>query len=512
MGEGFSLIRIVLSRVSLHKMGVQSSKKKLAETKKAALPDNRYKVVFRVQNEVIRFDPNQSRALCVGMDRLAKSPKRSLGPLVKHDCMGLSETCSSSLCIPESYVKTLVASKDPHELMNEVGLSTLIIDSARSVGPEGVFVFTFSGHGIKAVKNSTEQPVLPLINHTSEEPECLSGSDLVELILYKANFRGKKVILVLDCCFSGGITKWLNYNQNSEGKFRSISACSPYQTSIQLDPLGHSIFTYFLLDALKGREGIVESCKHEHPDQGIRIRLCLKDIFEHICNSSWALSAMYIKYDPVTQSLRGCTMTPEVSSKLKRTQSEENMLDAVETTDGGRYQDPQGRLQIIQKYWKAFPRAMADTSRRMPQNSYRWLRQQMVPNGPLSMLQEKGHFKGKVVQAVLCALANSVAAIHLYERHPWNGKARLFIVDFTEIISIVVPVSLEEVEDHLQFSSIKEVLSYYYAAYRSVEFPDVSELKSLFRMIAADQIHAENQIAQESTDGEVSVKVPDLDK
>ena len=485
-------------------MGVRYSKNKPTAERKAELPDSRYKVVFEVNNEVISFDPSQSLALCVGIDVLAKDPDRSLGDLVKHDCVDLSDACSRNLGIPKSQVKTIIASEDPHELVNEVGLSTLIIDSARSVGPEGILFFAFSGHGITAVKNDREQAVLALVNHTEEAPDCLAGSDLSELILEKANFRGRNVILVLDCCFSGGISKWTECNDDGTSKFRSIAACSAYQTSIQLDPLEHSIFTYFLLNALQGNKGIVTTSQHEHPDQGEIVHLCLKDVFEHISDSSWALSSMYIRYDPVTQSLHGCTMTPEVSSVLRRSKSEENMLDAVEMTDGGPYQNPHGRFQIVQRYWKMFPAGTDTTSRAMPQNSYRWLKRQRIANGPLLMLKDRGHLKGKVLQAVLCALAHSVASIHLYEKHPWNGKVRLFIVDYTEIISFVEVVHGEEIEDGYQFSAVKEVLAYYYTVYRRVDFPDVSELRSLFRMLATDQIQHQHSSDTNTTDGKVS--------
>ena len=480
-------------------MGIRTSKEK-KQSAYALLPDNRYRVLYKIHNEVIRFNPKQSYAICIGIDRQEGTPERSLGPLVVSDCKSLAEACSTSLRIPSAHVKQLVASEDPGCLFMRAGLSKLLVECARSVGEEGILVITFSGHGTTVVRDGTEQAVLALIGHTTERPDCLDGKDISQSVQTTAKFRGKKVLLVLDCCFSGGIAEWLQYNERAGEIFRTIAACSPYQTSIQLEPLDHSIFTYFLLDALRGSQAISESCQVEQREMnGPMVSLSLQDIFVHICDSSWALSAMYIKYDKASQSLHGCTMTPVVTSKLEQSRSEENMLDAVEMTDGP-YEGSNGeeRLQFLQKHWKAFPRVQA-SERWLPQNSYKWLREQAKPDGPLAMLEKRGHLAGKVLQATICALSNSVASIHLYEKHPWNGRARLFIIDMTEILSVVESAVSDGEQVMVRHKAVREALTYYFAVYKSVEWPDRSELRSLYRMLADEE---------ESTDGLVSAEEP----
>ena len=464
---------------------------------------NRYRVMYKVHDEVIRFDPKQSYAICIGMDRLEGMPEHSLGPLVVSDCKALAEACSDCLGIPSAHVKQLVASEDPGCLLMRGGLLTLLVDCARSVGTEGILVITFSGHGTTVVRDGTEQAALPLIKHTSESPECLDGKDIVEAVQKTAKFRGKNVLLVLDCCFSGGIAEWLQYNERAGEIFRTIASCSPYQTCIRLDPLDHSIFTYFLLDALRGNKGITESCQmQQEGSSGPIVRLCLQDIFKHICDSSWALSAMYVKYNLATQSLQGYIMMPVVTSQQQPTRSEENMLDAVEMTDGPYGgSDGSGRLQFLQKYWKAFPRVQT-SEQRLPQNSYEWLRKQSKPDGPLEMLRDRGHLMGKVLQATICALSNSVASIHLYEKHPWNGKARLFIFDFTVIISVVESAFTDGEQVIVQPKAVRQALTYYFAVYKSAEWADLSELHSLYRKLLADELQMAHE--GESIDGLVS--------
>ena len=485
-------------------MGAQASKEK-DQPPCALLPDNRYRVSYKVHREVISFDPKQSYAICIGMDRLEGMPERSLGPLVVSDCKSLAEACTKYLRIPRDRVKQLVASEDPSCLFTKAGLSTLLVDCARSahVEEEGILVITFSGHGTTVVKDGIEQVVLPLIDHTTERPEYLDGKDISQCVQTTAKFCGKNVLLVLNCCFSGGIAEWLQCNEGGE-VFRTIAACSAHQTSIQLNPLDHSVFAYFLLDALRRRRGISEPDQEQQEGMSdSKVHLHLHDIFTHIRDSSWALSALYVKYNKATQSLQGFTMVPVVTSTLQQTTNEEDMLDAVETTDGP-YEgsDGQGGLHFLQQRWKSFPKVEA-SERRLPQNSYKWLRDQAKPNGPLATLYEQGHLVGRVLQATICALSNSVASIHLCEKNPWNGRARLFIIDMTDIISVVESASGGE-QVTVGHKAVREALTYYFAAYKNAAWPDLSELESLYRLLYAEEL----QIAHEgeSTDGLVSAE------
>ena len=471
-------------------MGSRSSKEEKQPTN-GPLPDSRYRVSYKVQDEVIRFDSAQSFAICIGLDRLEGMPERSLGPLVASDCKSLAEACTNYLEIPRDRVKKLVSSEDPSCLFTREGLSTLLVDCARSVGEDGILVITFSGHGTTVARDGTEQTVLPLINHSTETPECLDGKDISQSVQTKAKFLGKKVLLVLDCSFSGGIAEWLQYNDKSSDVFRTIAACSAYQTSIQLDPLEHSVFAYFLLGALRERQGINESSQEQQERmRGPMVDLRLQDIFTHICDSSWALSALYVKYNMASQSLQGCTMMPVVTSKLQRSRSEENMLDAVETTDGPyERSDGRGRLHFLQKQWKAFPK-VETSERRLPQNSYKWLKDQAKSGGPLAMLHEQGHLVGRVLQAAICALSNSVASIHLYEKHPWNGRARLFILDMVDIMSVVAFAASDE-EETIGHKAVQEALTYYFKAYKSAGWPELNELQSLYLILSADAAQME---------------------
>ena len=417
-------------------------------------------------NNVIEFVPEQSYAICIAMD----IPERPLGPLATSGCKALAKALSDYLHIPAANVKQLLSSEDPGLLFTRDGLLTLLIDCARarSVGPEGILIIVFSGHGTTVVRDGTKQAALPLLGHTTENPKYLDANDIVEAVQTKAKFRGKNVLLVLDCCFNAGFAESLQSDERGDNVFHTIAACSPYQTTIQLDPLGVSQFTYFMLEALR------ESCHVQQEEtSGPKVRLCPQDIFTHICDSSWALSAVYVNYNINTQSLQGC-MFQEV--------------DGVECTDSaaaglGETQ----RLLFFQKYLMSCPIAGKQP---LLQKSWKWLLQQANPNGPLTKLQKQGRLVGKALQATICALSHSVAVIHLYEKHTWNGRARLFIVDLTEIISAVEYAISggKRVIEQPEHKMVRQALTYYYAVYKSVEWADLSELHSLYCNLLADEV------------------------
>ena len=449
----------------------------------------------RKDNGEIKFDPKQSLAICIALDIV----ERSLGPLATNGCKALAKALSDYLDIPPANVKQLLPSEDPGRPFTRDGLSKSLYECARDVGSEGILVVAFFGHGFTVVKDGMKQAVLPLFGHTTENPKYLDIKDIVEAVQTKGEFRGKNVLLVLDCCFSAGFAESLQCEERGDEVFRTITACSPYQTTIQLNPLGVSQFTYFLIDAMSGRQGITELFQvQQEGSSGPMVCLCLQDIFKHICGSSWALSAMHIKYNIANRSLQGCVITPVVTSRLHQTSSEENEVNGVNSPDGNG-SDGSGKFSLIYKFWPAFPLVHV-SNQRLSQISYQWLEEQAKPNGPLAMLQDRGHITlvGKVLQAAICGLCNSVAAIHLYENHPRNGKARLFMNDLTDVIDVVSAFTDGEVI--VRHEAVRQALTYYFAAYKSANWPDLSELRLLYRLLLTDELKDDGK----SADGLVS--------
>ena len=119
-------------------------------------------------------------------------------------------------------------------------------------------------------------------------------------------------------------------------------------------------------------------------------------------------------------------------------------------------------------------------------------------------MQKWEHWVGKALQATICAQSNSIAAIYLYEKHPWNGRAKLFIIDFTDIVYKCGGVCFPRWQaGNIAAQGCEAGLTYYFAVYKNAEWPDLSELSSLYRMLLADIMQMTHE--EDGTDGLVLV-------
>ena len=142
----------------------------------------------------------------------------------------------------------------------------------KSIKPKDTLIFYFSGHGIPDgigehyLATSDIDPDVPWDNG-------FSFGDLTKM-MDRSNSR--RIIVILDCCYSGSARlegKGVKGEESAArlgreaieqniknsippGEGRCILASSlAYQESFQMKKLGHSLFTYYLLKGLKGGEG-----------------------------------------------------------------------------------------------------------------------------------------------------------------------------------------------------------------------------------------------------------------
>lgn len=136
---------------------------------------------------------------------------------------------------------------------------------------EDVFVFYYAGHGVMSGGNSVEKPMFYLVPHDVtkmyEADEMLkkSGISATEMSEFSKTIKAQKQLFVLDACQSGGAMQTLAMRGASEEKAiaqlaRStgtyfIAASGSEQFATEVATLGHGIFTYSVIEALKG------SCK-----------------------------------------------------------------------------------------------------------------------------------------------------------------------------------------------------------------------------------------------------------
>jgi len=129
--------------------------------------------------------------------------------------------------------------------------------------PDDVVVIAFSGHGTETHE---------LVAHDTD-PYDLSATaiPLTTLGEWCARIRSRRLLIVLDCCFSGGMgAKALQVEgvardiQSVEGKLNQISgqgrviltASGPTEKAWENPRLGHGFLTLYLLEGLRGPEEI----------------------------------------------------------------------------------------------------------------------------------------------------------------------------------------------------------------------------------------------------------------
>lgn len=156
------------------------------------------------------------------------------------------------------------------------GEGTLLTDSEATVpairdafeqltqsDPDDVVVFTFSGHGTETHE---------LVAHDTEIDDLASTTiPLTTLGEWCSRIPSRRLLIVLDCCFSGGMgAKALQVEgiardiQSVEGKLNQISgegrviltASGPTQRAWESPRVGHGFLTLHLLEALRGPEEI----------------------------------------------------------------------------------------------------------------------------------------------------------------------------------------------------------------------------------------------------------------
>jgi hypothetical protein len=128
-----------------------------------------------------------------------------------------------------------------------------------------VFIF-FAGHGGSehsrrpGASEASEKYLLPwdtkLKNLYASAISCLTFNDLLDRV------HVKRKVIFMDACYSGGIARTgardLDIIENPYSNLGAgqgtivIAASQPHQKSWELESIGHGIFTYHLIEALKG--------------------------------------------------------------------------------------------------------------------------------------------------------------------------------------------------------------------------------------------------------------------
>ena len=376
--------------------------------------DGSFVLVSNEPEKCFKFEPAESYMVSYGID-LQTSPnyaKKSLGPMTIADAEQVLATLVGVGAIPPENGVLYAASKQPEQCTFD-GMKVGFHEQAKKVGRNGLFVFHFSGHGIK-VRND-EWGLAPVdFDYTRE---TYLTADVLNQWLQEVSCKAKHILFTLDCCYAGGIANELissvNWNDQDSGLY-VISACTANEDSLVLESLGHSIFTYFLARAIRRLTS--------NPGQ-----LPVHEIFKECQACSVALSSLLIKYDPQSAAPTPSTMRPQMHVRDIKSVVLEFMSEARVQPDAAAV----GRFEfVVQLYDHSKPKPSLDDK------THAWLETLPDAKGPLMEL-ERRHFlhDEKIMNAVLCSMMYSIASIEMACSPANVNNPNLFLVAFMHAVA-----------------------------------------------------------------------------
>lgn len=341
-------------------------------------------VVSNSLPKVFQFSPTESRLISYGIDQQT-SPKykdKSLGKIALQDAEQVVQALVTVGAVERENAHIYSSSGDPDHCTAN-GMKAVFQTRACEVGPNGIFVFHFSGHGISV--RHKEWGLAPMDFDYSRDTYITAS--VLSQWLNEIECKAKYILISLDCCYAGGIGKELaaRVQVNRGVDLYVISACTANETSIVLNSLEHSIYTYFLSEYITRLS----------TEAGI---LPIGDIFSECQICSGCLSSMLVFYNS------------ETGLQLKFMQPQMDIRNIVMSDGGEDSTDAAiGRFQFaIELYDRKHPTLPLEDKSVAFLDSI-----QRVPDGPLFELEKRKLLQGNVVIAVLCSMMYSIASIEL---------------------------------------------------------------------------------------------------
>ena len=361
--------------------------------------------ISRSRPHDLKFDPNKSVALCVGIDeqhhRTYKD--KSLGKIVAKDAEAMSEAITNHLGLNLDEVKVRKSSAQPSDCTKK-GLNTLFVEIAGKVQEGGIFIFYFAGHGILV----GERCVLLAPAHFAGNENLdsgISGKNLVEW-LQEAGCKADHVLVILDCCYAGDLGTVLTAPDNVH-RIKSdlfvMCGCATREKCSSFDALEHSIFIYFLLCYLKQRK----------PSKG---QFLIKEAMEYVKKLCLSFSSLIVSHDK--EHLK---MTPNLKTTVSNCKDE---------LDSSKFEVV---IQLLEwdrsKPLKPVPHSEVE----------KWLRSPTI-QGALSTLYAKVPISDhkELQDGIFCALLYSAASLQYVHDKTHLKERNLFL---TTVISVLGAIS-----------------------------------------------------------------------
>lgn len=198
------------------------------------------------------------QGLFIGIDRYA-SPHINWLSCARRDAVALEALFADTLGGPTTLLVDAEATRDRIEAAFE---ALTECDAADTV------VITFSGHGSQSHE---------LVTYDAEVANLASTSIPLDILAaWFSRIPACRLVFFLDCCFSGGIGAKVLQADASPRDLRSVAArlellsgegrliftaSGSTEPAYENQRFGHGFLTYFLLEALKGAEEVVDAGK-----------------------------------------------------------------------------------------------------------------------------------------------------------------------------------------------------------------------------------------------------------
>ncbi|NBD32002.1 MAG: hypothetical protein GVY17_03255 [Cyanobacteria bacterium] len=196
------------------------------------------------------------------------------------DCQGLGEALLDAtqafphkeVLIHHDFAAQLPQFKTIHSSLEQI---------AAAAQPQDTVLFYFSGHGV--LDPESQQAVLCL-SDTDQTALLETGLKLQKLLQFLGNCAARQQLVWLDACHSGGMTlrgakgepekkslvnptsqlvEVLRQKAAQSHGFYALLSCDQSQHSWEFPELGHGVFTYYLMQGLRGEaadaEGLIEA-------------------------------------------------------------------------------------------------------------------------------------------------------------------------------------------------------------------------------------------------------------
>ena len=371
----------------------------------------------------ISFDPSQSYTVSYGID-VQTNPKfaadMSLSSIAVRDATKIRDILVQTGIIPASNAHLYVASSNL-ESCKFSGIKRSFQDCVRKVGPDGLFVFHFSGHGVKTKIHRKKVWTLAPVDFNYKQDTSLTA-DVFAQWFQEAECKAKHILFFLDCCHAGGIAAKLSRFSNLpvKGNLFVLSACTANEETLVIGALKHSIFTYFLSQA------ILKLCDKTSGE------IPLKTIFNECHSCSKAFSSLMIMYDTESEDIMMKRMQPQMS---------------VITPQSLRVESD-GRINRFQYVMELHDRSKPTLV--LEEKTIAHISEWVSPDGALCELDKRNLLlDGRVLDAALCSMMYSVATIELScdKTHERVRNPNLSIIAFLQVAA-----ALDMIREDLEVS------------------------------------------------------------